>query len=61
MNFRRSINLFPWDVSHEGASACVEAIARLGCNSVILSPNYHRARLFRPRNLGILQSPDRLV
>lgn len=57
MTFRRSINLFPWDVAHEGAPTCIEAIARLGCNSVILSPNYHRARLFRPRNLGFYNRP----
>jgi len=57
MSFRRSINLFPWDVAQEGASTCVDAIARLGCNSVILSPNYHRARLFRPRTLGFYNRP----
>lgn len=57
MTFRRSINLFPWDVADEGASTCIESIARVGCNSVILSPNYHRARLFRPRNLAFYNRP----
>ena len=49
MSFRRAINLFPWDVQAEGAGPCLEAIAGLGCSAVVLSPNYHRARLFRPR------------
>jgi hypothetical protein len=57
MNFRRTINLFPWDVAAEGASACLEMIAGLGCNSVILSPAYHRARLFRPRAPGFYHRP----
>ena len=49
MSFRRAINLFPWDVQAEGAGPCLTAIAGLGCTAVVLSPNYHRARLFRPR------------
>jgi len=57
MNFLRAINLFPWDVASEGADNCLGAIARLGCNNVILSPNYHRARLFRPRTLGFYNRP----
>jgi len=57
MSFLRAINLFPWDVASEGADNCLGAIARLGCNSVILSPNYHRARLFRPRTLGFYNRP----
>lgn len=57
MNFRRAMNLFPWDVAHEGPTACIDAIAGLGCNSVVLSPNYHRARLFRPRNPGFYNRP----
>ena len=57
MSFLRAINLFPWDVASEGAESCVGAIAGLACNSVILSPNYHRARLFRPRTLGFYNRP----
>jgi hypothetical protein len=57
MSFLRAINLFSWDVASEGADECVAAIARLGCNHVILSPNYHRARLFRPRVLGYYNRP----
>jgi hypothetical protein len=57
MSFLRAINLFPWDVASEGAESCLRAIAGLGCNSVILSPNYHRARLFRPRTLGFYNRP----
>ncbi len=57
MSFLRAINLFPWDVASEGADACLGAIAGLACNSVILSPNYHRARLFRPRTLGFYNRP----
>jgi hypothetical protein len=49
MSFLRAINLFPWDAADEGAERCMETIASLGCNGVTLSPNYHRARLFRPR------------
>jgi len=57
MSFIRAINLFPWDVASEGADNCMGALARLGCNSVTLSPNYHRARLFRPRTLGFYNRP----
>ncbi len=57
MSFLRAINLFPWDVASEGAAECLGAITDLGCNSVILSPNYHRARLFRPRTLGFYNRP----
>jgi hypothetical protein len=57
MNFRRAINLFPWDVQSEGATPCLGAIAELGCNSMVLSTNYHRARLFRPRTLGYYNRP----
>ena len=49
MTFRRAINVFPWDVQDEGAEPCLAAVAGLGCTSVVLSANYHRARLFRPR------------
>ena len=57
MSFLRAINLFPWDVASEGAAECLGAITDLGCNSVVLSPNYHRARLFRPRTLGFYNRP----
>lgn len=57
MSFLRAINLFPWDAASEGADVCLGAIAGLGCNTVILSPNYHRARLFRPRTLGFHNRP----
>jgi hypothetical protein len=57
MSFRRAINLFPWDVQSEGAAACLEAIANLGCGTAVLSPNYHRARLFRPRSPGFYNRP----
>jgi hypothetical protein len=57
VSFRRAIHLFPWDAQSEGASASVEAIARLGCNAVVLSPNYHRARLFRPRSPAYYHRP----
>lgn len=57
MSFLRAINLFPWDVASEGAAECLGAITDLGCSSVILSPNYHRARLFRPRTLGFYNRP----
>ena len=57
MSSLRAIHLFPWDVADEGAQACVGAIADLACNTVILSPNYHRARLFRPRTLGFYNRP----
>lgn len=57
MNFRRAINLFPWDVQSEGAARCLGTIAEMGCNSVVLSTNYHRARLFRPRTLGYYNRP----
>ena len=49
MTFRRAINVFPWDVQDEGVEPCLSAVAGLGCTSVVLSANYHRARLFRPR------------
>jgi hypothetical protein len=57
MSFRRAINLFPWDVQSEGAAPCLGAIAELGCSTVVLSANYHRARLFRPRTLGYYNRP----
>jgi len=57
MNFRRALNLFPWDVQSEGAASCLGAIAELGCSTVVLSTNYHRARLFRPRTLGYYNRP----
>ena len=57
MSTLRGINLFPWDVADEGADPCLDAIAGLACNTVILSPNYHRARLFRPRTLGYYNRP----
>lgn len=57
MSFRRAINLFPWDVQSEGAEPCLGAIAELGCSTVVLSTNYHRARLFRPRTLGYYHRP----
>lgn len=57
MSALRGINLSPWDVADEGAEACVDTIAGLACNTVILSPNYHRARLFRPRTLGFYNRP----
>lgn len=57
MSALRGINLFPWDVADEGAAPCLDAIAGLGCNTVILSPNYHRARLFRPRATGYYNRP----
>lgn len=57
MSFLRAINLFPWDVASEGPDQALGAIAGLGCNGVILSPNYHRARLFRPRTLGFYNRP----
>ena len=57
MSFLRAINLFPWDAANEGAERCAEAIAGLACNTVILSPNYHRARLFRPRSPGFYNRP----
>ena len=57
MSFRRAINLFPWDVQSEGAAPCLGAIAALGCSTVVLSANYHRARLFRPRALGYYNRP----
>ena len=57
MSLRRAINLFPWDVQSEGAEPCLGAIAELGCSTVVLSTNYHRARLFRPRTLGYYNRP----
>ena len=57
MSFRRAINLFPWDAQAEGPAACLGTIAGLGCNAVVLSPNYHRARLFRPRWPGHYSRP----
>ena len=57
MTFRRAINLFPWDVQSEGAAACLGAITELGCSTVVLSANYHRTRLFRPRTLGYYNRP----
>jgi hypothetical protein len=57
MTFRRAINLFPWDVQSEGSASCLAAIAELGCSTVVLSTNYHRARLFRPRTLGYYHRP----
>ncbi len=57
MSALRGINLFPWDVADEGADPCLDAIAGLACNTVILSPNYHRARLFRPRTPGYYNRP----
>jgi len=57
MSFRRAINLFPWDVQSEGAAPCLGAIAEMGCSTVVLSTNYHRARLFRPRTLGYYNRP----
>lgn len=57
MSFRRAINLFPWDVQSEGAAPCLGSIAELGCSTVVLSTNYHRARLFRPRTPGYYNRP----
>ena len=57
MSFLRAINLFPWDAANEGAERSAEAIAGLACDTVILSPNYHRARLFRPRSPGFYNRP----
>ena len=57
MSALRGIHLFPWDVADEGPEACLDTIAALACNTVILSPNYHRARLFRPRTLGFYNRP----
>jgi len=44
-------------VQSEGAAPCLEAIAGMGCSTVVLSANYHRARLFRPRTLGYYNRP----
>ena len=57
MKFLRAVNIFPWDIAAEGAGACAGALTRLGCNCAILSPNYHRARLFRPRAVGFYNRP----
>jgi hypothetical protein len=49
----RSIHAFPWDAAVEGSSAMIDALGALGCNTLLLSVNYHRARLFRPRQPGL--------
>lgn len=49
----RAIHAFPWDAALEGSPAMIDALAGLGCNTLLLSVNYHRARLFRPRQPGL--------
>jgi hypothetical protein len=49
----RAINVFPWDLAIEGVEPGIESIRRLECDTVALSVNYHRARLFRPRQPGL--------
>jgi hypothetical protein len=49
----RAINVFPWDLAIEGIERGVDAIRQLECDTVLLSVNYHRARLFRPRQPGL--------
>jgi hypothetical protein len=49
----RALHAFPWDAALEGSVAMVDALGGLGCNTLLLSVNYHRARLFRPRQPGL--------
>jgi len=49
----RAIHVFPWDAAVEGCAATIETVNTLLCNRVLLSVNYHRARLFRPRQPGL--------
>lgn len=49
----RAIHVFPWDAALEGAAATIDALAALRSNTLLLSVNYHRARLFRPRQPGL--------
>ena len=55
----RALHVFPWDAAAEGCGAAIGAVAELRCDTVLLSVNYHRARLFRPRQpaLGYYARP----
>jgi hypothetical protein len=55
----RALHVFPWDAAAEGSGAAMDAVRALKVNTVLLSVNYHRARLFRPRQpaLGYYSRP----
>jgi hypothetical protein len=45
-----AINAYAWDLMAEGPESSVESIRTLGCNRLLLSVTYRRARTFHPRH-----------